>query len=109
MATSAQESANARPPDIVFSPERRRILSGQGSRSLFLQRSEDALLDLFNAPCAGDPAAARRLRIAGRRPLCVIIDERTGLRAIDLEALAHRFLAVVIAQDQRLSGHVVAS
>src|SRR2546421_6430727 len=93
MARSAQASAKMRPPDMLCSPKRCEILSGE--------RSQSARADLLDAAAAGDAAVLRRARIARGRPALVVVDERAGLRAIDLEALSHRVRAIVIALDQR--------
>ena len=65
------------------------------------------LRDLVDRADAGDLAVLRRLRIARGGPVPVVVDQRPRLRAIDLEALPHRLLAVVVALDQRLAGDVV--
>src|SRR5690242_18340823 len=101
MARSAHTSAKMRPPDMFFSPKRGRILSGQ--------RSESAPGDLVHRPEAGDPAVPGRPLGPRGGPLAVVVDERPGLRAIDLEALAHGLLAVVVALHQHLAGLVVAA
>ncbi len=41
------------------------------------------------------------------RPARVVVDQRAGLRAVDLKALLHGFFLVVLALDQVLAGHVV--
>src|SRR4029079_15407861 len=78
-----------------------RILSGQSS--------EGPALDRLDAPDTRNAQAARRLGIAARRPLAEILDQRACRRAVHLQALAHGFLAIVLALDQRLSGRIVAS
>src|SRR5207248_2142513 len=87
------------PVMVWISPKRARILSGE--------RGEDAPLDLLDRALARDPAKARRAGLAARGPATVVVDERARLRAIHIEALLHRLLAVVVALDQRLAGHVV--
>src|SRR5690349_15284172 len=79
---------------MSYPPKRARILSGQcgeGARGDFLDRA-----------AAGNPAVLR----AELAP--VVVDQRPRLRAVDLEAPAHRVLAVVVALHQRLAGEVVA-
>src|SRR5437870_12954268 len=99
MARIAQASAKTRPPVIVFCPPKRaRILA---------QSAERALFDLFDRSDPGDLAVLRRLCLARCRPAPVVVDERPRLLAIHREALAHGFLAVVVALDQRLAGEVV--
>src|SRR5258707_8237035 len=99
MARSAQSSAKSRPPVMWFSPERGRILSGQ--------RSEGPALDLFHRSRSGDPAVLRRALVARCRPLAIGLDQRPGLRAVNLEALPHCFLAIFVALHERLAGNVV--
>src|SRR6266571_3121778 len=99
MARAAQASANRSPAIMLFSPGKRRILSGQ--------RSKSARLDLFERADAGDAAVLRRARVTARGPATVVLDERLRLRAVHLEALLHRLFAVVVALDQRLAALVV--
>src|ERR671931_15883 len=99
IARNAHASANVRPAVMLFSPERGRILSGE--------RGEHAPLDLLDRPEPGDSAIARRAGLAALGPAPVVVDERARLRAIDFEALPHRFLAVVVSLEQRLAGHIV--
>src|ERR687887_59602 len=99
IARNAHASANVRPAVMLFSPERGRILSGE--------RGEHAPLDLLDRAEPGDTAIARRAGLAARGPAPVVVDERARLRAIDFQPLSHRFLAVVVALNQRLAGHVV--
>src|SRR5687767_5076773 len=77
---------------MLCSPERTKILSGQ--------RGESPRADLFERAEAGNAPILHRL-------LLIVRDERAGLTAIDLEALAHRVLAVVVALHERLAGHIV--
>src|SRR5947208_14813507 len=100
MARIAQPSAKLSPAVIVKgSPKRGRILSGQ--------RSRHAALDLVDPADTRDSAKARRARITRCRPAAVVIDERARLRAVHLETLPHRLLAVVVALHQRLAGDVI--
>src|SRR5260221_14360558 len=101
MARTAQASANDNPPVIIFSPKRGRILSGQ--------RSDSLPGDVLHRAFAGDFPILRGALVPRGRPLAVVVDQRPGLRPVDLEALLHRLLAVVVAQHQRLAGDVVAS
>src|SRR5258706_14218299 len=101
MARTAQASANDNPPVIIFSPKRGRILSGQ--------RSDSLPGDVLHRAFAGDFPILRGALVPRGRPLAVVIDQRPGLRPVDLEALLHRLLAVVVAQHKRLPGDVVAS
>src|SRR5258708_4486485 len=102
MASTAQASAKTSPGIMVlFSPKRGRILSAKSG--------EGAPLDLLDRAEAGDLAELRRAGFARRAPACVVTDERTGLLAVHLEAMAHRFFAVVVALHQRLAGEVVVA
>src|SRR4051812_27593394 len=96
IARSAHTSAKVRPPVAVmfYPPKRARILSGQcgeGARGDFLDRAAAGDLPVLRAELA-----------------LVVVDQRPRLGAVDLEALAHRVLAVVVALHQRLAGEVVA-
>src|SRR5258708_18248137 len=102
MASTAQASAKTSPGIMVlFSPKRGRILSAKSG--------EGAPLDLLDRAEAGDLAELRRAGFARRAPACVVTDERTGLLAVHLEAMPHRFFAVVVALHQRLAGEVVVA
>src|SRR5215471_5701104 len=78
-----------------------------GSRQLTAECLEGCIADAFDAPQPVDLAILRRVRIPGRGPLRVVGDERLGLRVVHGESMADRFLAVVLAEDQWFSGHVV--
>src|SRR5689334_22234716 len=100
MARIAQTSAKTSPLVIVkCSPKRARILSGECG--------EDAPLNLCHWAQARDLAIARRARRAACRPAPVVVDERARLRAIHLEALSHRLLAIIVALDERLAGRII--
>src|SRR2546423_15702879 len=100
MARIAQPSAKLSPAVIVEgSPKRGRILSGQ--------RSRQAALDLVERADTRDSPKARCAPIPRCRPAAVVIDERARLRAVHLETLPHRLLAIVVALHQRLAGHVI--
>src|SRR5512145_3374780 len=77
---------------MLSSPERTKILSGQ--------RGESPRAHLFHRAETGDAAVLHRL-------LPIVRNERTRLLAIDLEALAHGVLAVVVALHERLAGQIV--
>src|SRR5687768_11641737 len=96
---SAQASAKTSPAAMNFSPERGPILSGQ--------RGKSARGDVLDRADARDPAVLRRPRIAGGGPVAVVVHQRPRLRAVDLEALLHRLLAVVLALHERLAGDIV--
>src|SRR5690242_12812750 len=100
IARIAQTSAKTSPLVIVrCSPKRARILSGE--------RGEHAPLDLLHGAHARDFAIARRAGRAARRPAPIVVDERARLRAVYLEALLHRLLAIIVALDERLAGRIV--
>src|SRR5689334_4174247 len=99
IARNAHASANVRPAVMLSPRKRARILSAK--------RGESALPDLLDRAEARDFAILRRARLAARGPAPVVVDERARLRAIHLKPLLHRVLAIVVALDQRLAGHVV--
>src|SRR6478609_8380187 len=108
MARSAQASAKIRPPDILLPPEKFGFTYDSRGRILSGQRSESAPGDLFDRAEPRDLAIFGRPRIPGRGQLAVVVDEGPSLRAVNLEALADGFLAVVVALHQHLAGRVVA-
>src|SRR5882672_6371398 len=72
-----------------------------------LQCGERARADLLDRSLAQNLAVARRVRVALRRPLRIIVDQRPGLLLVDLQALSHRFLLVVLALHQGLARQIV--
>src|SRR5579871_669268 len=74
--------------------------------ALRAQRGQYAIAHDLERTEAVDGAEARRRGIAGC-PLRVILDQRTGLRPIDLEALAHGLFLVVVALNQVFARHIV--
>src|SRR5690606_3234457 len=73
------------------------------------ERLERAIGDLLDAAHAADGAVFRRGGGLGTGPLAVVVHQRAGLRAVDLQALLDGLFLVVVALDQRLAGHVVAA
>src|SRR5258706_12301544 len=100
MARTAQPSANSNPPVIFLSPKRGRILSGQCSQG--------PARDVLDGALAGDLAVLGGALVARGGPLAVVVDQRPGRGPVDLEALLHRLLPVVVAQHQGLPVDVVA-
>src|SRR5690606_30278818 len=71
------------------------------------QAVENPLLDVIHRTNTRDTDIGRRLVAALIGQLLVEIHQRTGLRLVNLEALAHGFLAVIIALYQIFTGDIV--
>src|SRR5690606_6713570 len=67
----------------------------------------DAVADFLDRAEPFDLAICRSRRIIGCGPGLIVVDQRACLLAIHRQAVAYRFLAVVVALHQRLAGHVV--
>jgi len=78
-----------------------------GKFNLSLQRVEGPLADGLDRTGSSDTAVLRCPGTALGSPGRVVIHQRPGLRLINLQALAHGFLAVVITLDQRLAGDII--
>src|SRR5690606_39803954 len=68
------------------------------------QDVEDAVADLVDRTHARDLGVAGRFGRTGGRPAGVVIHQRAGLVAVDRQAVADGFLAVVVALDRGFAG-----